>query len=90
MVYLIHLDRPLKHARHYTGWSTDMTSYPKRIKHHSKGTGARFMQIVKEHGISWEVSRVWVEGDRRREKLVKKNAVRFCPQCKGSKGKRSG
>src|SRR5437588_8669062 len=59
-VYLIHLDTPLKHARHYVGFSEDL---PSRMQKHRNGQGAAFMKAVEKEGISWHVSRIW-DGDR--------------------------
>jgi hypothetical protein len=43
-VYLIHLDRPYRHARHYTGWTPDLDT---RLTRHAKGQGARL--LVRRH-----------------------------------------
>lgn len=82
--YLIHLERPLKHARHYVGWTKDID---RRLAHHAAGTGARFLQVVNEAGIAWSVVRVW-EGQGRgfERKLKDTKSVRdYCPACAGQK-----
>ena len=84
-VYLIHLDQPYKHARHYIGWASQLK---RRIAHHRNGTGARFLQVVNEAGIDWKVVKTW-EGDRSLERRLKDRhgASRFCPVCLKGEGK---
>lgn len=80
-VYLIHFERPYKHARHYLGYAKHLEA---RLEHHRNGTGARFLQVVNEAGIEWEVVRTW-EGDHSLERRLKarKNAPReLCPICR--------
>ena len=79
-VYLIHLDKPLKHARHYVGFSEDL---PKRVQKHRTGQGAAFLKAISKHGISWHVSRIW-DGDRTFERMLKDqhNASHLCPMCR--------
>ncbi len=78
-VYLIHLDKPLHHARHYVGFSEDL---PGRIQKHHNGQGAAFMKAIAKEQISWHVSRIW-DGDRTFERMVKDqhNASHLCPTC---------
>jgi predicted GIY-YIG superfamily endonuclease len=79
-VYLIHLDKPYFHAGHYLGW----TSLPveERLQHHREGHGARFLQVVADAGINFNVVRTWT-GTRRLERSLKNhhNARRHCPLC---------
>ena len=42
-VYLLHFDRPYAHARHYTGWTTDLTT---RLADHAAGHGARLLAVL--------------------------------------------
>lgn len=89
MVYLLHLDTPLPRgtskagqplfAGHYIGYSTKLAT---RLQHHENGTGARFMQVCKERGVTWQLARVW-EGGRDLERHLKaqRNAPRLCPIC---------
>jgi predicted GIY-YIG superfamily endonuclease len=78
-IYLLHFAKPYKHARHYLGWAQHLEA---RLEHHRAGTGARLMQVVREAGIDWEVSRTW-EGDRNLERKLKqrKESPRLCPIC---------
>jgi predicted GIY-YIG superfamily endonuclease len=78
-VYLIHLNEPYKHARHYTGWTTDLDA---RLEAHKQGRGARLMEVVKAAGITWRLARTW-PGGRDRERAIKDRheAPRLCPEC---------
>jgi hypothetical protein len=78
-VYLLHLDPPLKHARHYTGWTSDLD---RRLAAHRAGRGARLMEVVKEAGGTFRLVRTWA-GSRVLERTIKDlhNAPRLCPEC---------
>lgn len=80
IVYLIHFDQPYKHAKHYLGFSGNVST---RLHQHTLGNGARLMQVIKEAGIQWRVVRVWA-GDRALERLLKlqHNSPRLCPICR--------
>lgn len=85
-VYLLHFDRPYKHARHYVGFTEGASVYP-RITDHEEGRGARLMSVIRGAGIFFTVSRVWkfdhAADARAREKRIKyKAATRFCPICR--------
>jgi hypothetical protein len=86
VIYLIHFDRPIGDlhnprgfASHYTGWTLDL---PARLVDHAAGRGARLMQVVGEHGIGWQLARIWT-GTRARERSLKRSggATRRCPVC---------
>lgn len=78
-IYLLHFDRPYRHARHYTGWTDDL---PGRLACHRRGQGARLLAVLKDAGIGWELARTW-KGPRARERRLKKmgGAARRCPMC---------
>lgn len=84
-VYLLHLDRPCQHARHYTGWAASSRSLKARLADHEKGKGARLLQVVKAAGITWTLARTW-PGDRKRERQLKAQggASRRCPNAASS------
>jgi hypothetical protein len=79
-VYLLHLDQPLEHARHYRGWALDMES---RQRHNAAGTGARMLAVAKARGITWQLA-ASEPGDKNRERQLKNRggAVRLCPICR--------
>ena len=78
-VYLLHFSRPYKHARHYTGWASDLKA---RLTEHEQGRGARLLQVITAAGITWKLARTW-PGDRKRERELKNmgGASRRCPEC---------
>src|SRR5689334_5353892 len=78
-VYLLHFDCPYAHARHYTGWTTDLVA---RLAEHAAGHGARLLAVVKAAGIGWTLARTWT-GTRARERALKRQggASRHCPIC---------
>lgn len=79
VVYLLHFSVPYRHARHYTGWTTDL---PARLATHQAGHGARLLTVITEHGIAWALARTW-SGSRHRERALKRQggAARRCPLC---------
>lgn len=79
-IYLLHFDRPYKHARHYLGWTRDL---PARIARHFSGHGSKLMRAVQRAGIGAKVVRTW-PGDRHLERALKnrKNGCRLCPECR--------
>lgn len=82
-VYLIHFNRPYRHARHYLGFTTNLD---KRITDHLCGMGARLLEVVTAAGIEWRLARIW-PGNRELERKLKrrKDAPRICPICSGKK-----
>lgn len=81
-VYLIHFDEPLKHARHYLGYSRNVVQ---RFESHIKGRGARLLEVLNEQGITYKVVRVWAGVDRHFERKLKrrKGTPKLCPVCRG-------
>lgn len=78
-VYIIHLHNPLKHARHYIGFSTHLA---KRLWHHRNNSGSHFLRVCNELGISYTLV-VRFAGTRADERRLKncKNTARYCPYC---------
>jgi len=87
-VYLLHFVTPLKHAKHYLGFSENLD---KRLTDHLCGQGARLMEVCFERGIEWKVARTW-SGDRKLERRLKnrKEAPALCPLCSGKKALKRG
>jgi len=78
-VYLLHFDRPYRHAGHYTGWTTDLSQ---RLAEHAAGHGARPLAVISNAGIGWHLARTW-PGTRHTERALKRQggASRRCPLC---------
>jgi hypothetical protein len=79
-VYLLHFDRPYKHAKHYLGWTPgDLAA---RLALHGTGQGARLLAVVHAAGIGWQLARTWPGGRRRERQLkIQGGASRCCPLC---------
>lgn len=79
-IYLLHFERPLKHAQHYLGWTADLES---RLRDHAKGSGSALMAAVKRAGIEWHLVKTW-QGDTYDEKKLKQfgTSKRHCPVCR--------
>lgn len=84
MVYLIHFQEKLHHAQHYIGFVED--DLMQRIELHLSNRGAKLLAAVNNHGIRWQVVRVWLEGDRSFERKLKncKKSRCFCPICRSN------
>lgn len=90
MVYLLHFDRPYRHARHYLGYVRDDRLHQRIDEHYAATPGDgrhhRLLQVVRAAGISFTLVRTW-PGDRARERQLKKqgSAARLCPECKAAR-----
>ena len=80
-VYLLHFERPHRHARHYLGWSRDLDA---RIAAHRKGQGARLLEVIISSGNDFVVVRTWPSAARSEERRLKRqhNTPRHCPICR--------
>ncbi len=87
-VYLLHFDKPLKHAKHYIGYAEN--DVEQRLEKHKSGQGARLLQVITEKGIGFKLAKTWNNASRSFERALKnkKNAPRFCPICKSIKAGR--
>ena len=87
-LYLLHFDRPFKHAKHYLGFARDMDRLHQRVDMHyaatyGDGQHHKLMQAVRAAGISFTLARIWPEGSRIDEKRKKQSGhARRCPICK--------
>src|SRR5262249_24354956 len=79
-IYLLHLDKPLCHAKHYLGLADDLAA---RLERHADGNGARMLAVGRERGITWQCVRTWEGADRKLERKLKKLKAtpRLCPIC---------
>jgi len=78
-VYLLHFERPYRHARHYMGWTLNLEA---RLDEHLAGTGARLLEVITAEGIGFMCVRTWPGKTLREEKRLK-NCPRkkLCPVC---------
>jgi predicted GIY-YIG superfamily endonuclease len=90
VVYLLHFERPYKHARHYVGYTDDLD---RRLAEHRSGSGARLLAVIAEAGIGWTLARTW-PGGRDLERAIKRagHTPRLCPICNpgGAWSRRAG
>lgn len=80
MIYLLHFDRPFKHARHYIGW-TSRANLEDRLKEHGTREGSALLYHVRLAGISWTLVRTWKGGPVQEHRLKLGSGVRQCPIC---------
>ena len=86
--YTLHFDPPLSHAKHYTGWTTNLDT---RLAEHETGQGARITQVQQERGGSWRLARAEPGTTRDRENQLKeRGASRDCPICQAEQEKEAG
>ena len=81
IVYLLHFEKPLAHAKHYIGYTENL---PTRIEEHRKGRSkVRIMQVLFQKGIGFYLARVW-KADRDFERHLKncRDTTKRCPICK--------
>lgn len=80
VVYLLHFKRPLHHAQHYLGSTSNLEM---RVNAHNHGGGSRITQVAHDLGIEFELVRTWPIGGRRLERKLKDqhNSRRLCPKC---------
>jgi len=78
-IYLLHFDRPYKHARHYMGWALIAAD---RIAEHRNGNGSNLMAVLKTIGIGFQIA--WIKPGTRLDERKLKNrggSARQCPIC---------
>ena len=81
MVCRIHFNKKLHHAQHYIGFVD--SDLGQRITLHKLGRGAKLLAAINQHGIEWNVVRVWRGADRSFERGLKnrKKALLLCQVC---------
>lgn len=86
MIYLVHFERPYKHARHYLGYTglPLRERFRRHISNAKQRRGSALMRAVINAGIAFKVVRVWNNGDRHGERRKKHDShARRCPVCLG-------
>lgn len=91
-VYLLCLDRPLAHARHYVGYSADSNPLFRVEQHRAGRSRVTFMRAVVRAGITFTLTRVWYGAGRTFERKIKNghflnkthpSRSAICPRCGG-------
>jgi hypothetical protein len=82
VVYLVHFDSPLSHARHYVGFCEREDGLDSRFEYHAKGRGSRLLAALTKAGGKFTLVRLW-RGTRNDERALKrrKNTPAYCPRC---------
>lgn len=80
-VYLLHLQQPYRHARHYLGWTARLED---RLAEHRAGRGSPLIAAAARAGITFELAATWpgTRLDERRLHRYKNSPARLCPVCK--------
>jgi hypothetical protein len=80
--YLLHLDPPYKHARHYVGFA-EGDALDARLADHGGPHGARLLAAQKAAGGTWYLTRTWPGTTRAFERRVKDTRAvpHYCPDC---------
>jgi len=91
VIYLLHFEAPLHHARHYVGFCSSYEGLESRLAYHEKGEGSRLLRAVGAVGIPWAVVRIW-KGTRTDERGIKNHghSGEYCPVCNVTPAKRRG
>lgn len=81
-VYVIHLDPPYRHARHYIGW-TDGEDVAERLGTHQRGRGSPLLRAAVAAGSRLDIAHVFVGADRHFERKLKnrKDVRSWCRCC---------
>lgn len=86
-VYLLHFDRPFRHAKHYLGFAEDDRLHERIDTHYNARIGDnhhhRLIQHVRAAGISFTLARIWWGADRSKERRMKNRGhTARCPVCR--------
>jgi hypothetical protein len=77
--YLLCLRPPYKQAEHYLGSAAGLAA---RLRQHGTSEGARLMQVQRQAGGSFVLTRTWPGGRAVEYRLkARKNAPVLCPRC---------
>jgi hypothetical protein len=92
VIYILHIDPPLAHARHYVGWTKD-ADVSRRVSEHLEQAGRRPSKLV---GAALRAGRTvtlagTLEGDRLFERRLKARggASKYCPLCRPGRNARA-
>ena len=72
-VYVVRLRRPLCHARHYVGWTVDLSN---RVRQHLTGQGSHLLNAANAYGIGWDVVQAIPCGSRKEAQSLEQHIKR--------------
>jgi hypothetical protein len=81
-VYIVHLDPPYRHARHYSRTSADPGCLQQRLADHHTSNGPWLLRVQKAAGGSWHLVATF-PGSRDTERQLKNGQCvpSYCPEC---------
>jgi hypothetical protein len=82
VVYVLHFDPPLHHARHYIGIAHD-GDVARRLREHRKGRGSGLVAAVFAAGSFVSVVLLLPGNLGLERRLHNRHGTRVCPVCKG-------
>src|SRR5512142_1788858 len=90
MIYVLHFEPPLKHARHYVGFAESKRTLRARIEHHLAGSGAKIVAAAVAAGCTVTMTASF-EGTRDDERRIKKggHGPSVCPVCRAEYNRRA-
>lgn len=82
LIYLLHFEPPVSHARHYLG-STPDHGLSRRMQEHASGRGAKLTSVAAARGVQMTLARIWHAPDRTLERRMKAagHLKAHCPVC---------
>lgn len=88
-VYLLHFSRPVRHARHYLGWTVREDANA-RFQRHASGQGSGLVRAAIAAGATVELARTWEQKDRHFERALKnqRDGCGLCPLCRAGRLRR--
>jgi len=82
-LYLLHLDPPYKHARHYLGVTRNGRNVVHRWMEHMQGRGAVLTQHAVRSDCRLILARIWVNAEFAHEARLKgRGLAPLCPVCR--------
>lgn len=81
-LYLLHIEPPLVHARHYLGWTAN-DDVQIRVDRHLAGAGSPLIRAAVQAGRQVTLVKTW-PGTRDEERRLKRrgSSHRHCPLCR--------
>lgn len=88
-VYILHIEPPYKHARHYVGWvkARDEDAVSRRLRTHMQGRGARLLKVAIAAGCHIYIGQRFPGKTRAYERCLKDRLTghpleHYCVVCK--------
>jgi len=87
VVYLLHLERPLSHAKHLLLTSVDADVQDPSAVDLLNADASGLLWAALQAGIGFAVTRTWPGGSRILKRLqAQANTPRYCPTCRHASG----